>query len=133
MTRPVEEARAIDAMPASEHLREIQGVARFKFHEGKVEEFKRLCAELMEIVRAGDSGTLQFEIYLSDDESECVIYERYRDSEAVIDHGAHVGDIMPAIFATGSGFSAMLGEPSAELTAMMAGGPVPVFRPFLSM
>jgi quinol monooxygenase YgiN len=116
-----------------EQLREIQGVARFKFHEGKVEEFKRLCAELMEIVRAEDGATLQFEIYLSDDESECVIYERYRDSEAVIDHGAHVGGIMPAIFATGSGFSAMLGEPGAELTAMMAGGPVAVFRPFLSM
>jgi hypothetical protein len=26
-----------------------------------------------------------------------------------------------------------IGEPSAELTAMMAGGPVTVFRSFLSM
>ena len=120
-------------MPTSEQLSEIRGFARFKFHEGKVEEFKRLCATLMDTVRAKDSGTLQFEIYLSDDESECVIYERYRDSEAVIDHGAHVGGIMPAIFATGSGSSVLLGEPSAELTAMMAGGPVPVFRPFLSI
>jgi quinol monooxygenase YgiN len=120
-------------MRASEQLSEIQGVARFKFHEGKVEEFKRLCAELMDLVRAKDSGTLEFEIYLSDDESECVVYERYRDSEAVIDHGAHVGDIMQAIFATGSSSSALLGEPSAELTAMMAGSPVPVFRPFLSI
>jgi quinol monooxygenase YgiN len=66
-------------------------------HEGRVEEFKRLCAELIEIVRADDGATPRFAFYLSDDESECVIYERYRDSEAVIDHGAHVGDIMPAI------------------------------------
>ena len=88
-------------MPASERSSEIQGVARLTFHEGKVEEFKRLCAEFIDIVRARDTGTLQFEIYLSDDESECVIYERYRDSEAVIDHGAHVGDVMPAIFGTG--------------------------------
>jgi hypothetical protein len=87
----------------------------------------------MDIVRAKDTGTLQFEIYLSDDESECVICEWYRDSDAVIDHGAHVGEIMQANFATGSGSSALLGEPSAELSAMMAGGPVPVFRPFLSM
>jgi quinol monooxygenase YgiN len=94
------------------------------FHEEKVEEFKRLCAEFMDIVRARDSGTLRFEIYLSDDESECIIYGRYRDSEALIDHGAHVGDIMQAIFATGSGFSALLGEPSAKLTAMMAGSPL---------
>jgi quinol monooxygenase YgiN len=114
-------------------LMEIQGVARFRFHEGKAEEFKRLSADLMDIVRARDSGTLQFEIYLSEDESECVVYERYRDSEAVIDHGAHVGAIMQSIFATGSASSARLGEPSDELTAIMEGSPVSVFRPFLSM
>jgi hypothetical protein len=62
-------------MPASEQLPEIQGFARFKFHDAKVEELKRLCAEFMDIVRAKDTGTLQFEIYLSDYESECVIYE----------------------------------------------------------
>ena len=71
-------------MSASE-LSEIRGFARFTFHEGKVEEFKRLCAEFIDIVRANDTGTLQFEIYLTDDEAECVIYERYRDSDAVID------------------------------------------------
>jgi hypothetical protein len=32
-------------------MSEIQGVARFKFHEGKVEEFKRLCAQVMDVVR----------------------------------------------------------------------------------
>ena len=35
-------------------MSEIQGVARFKFHEGKVEEFKRLCAQVMDVVRAKD-------------------------------------------------------------------------------
>jgi quinol monooxygenase YgiN len=43
-------------MPASEQLREIQGFARFRFHEGKVEQFKRLCAEFIDIVRAEDTG-----------------------------------------------------------------------------
>jgi quinol monooxygenase YgiN len=107
-------------------------MARLKLNEGKVEEFKRLSAELVEIVRAKDTGTLQFEIFLSDDESECIVYERYRDSEAVIDHGANVAELMQAIFATASGPSALLGEPSAELAAMTAGSPVTVFRPFIS-
>jgi quinol monooxygenase YgiN len=114
-------------------LSEIQGFSRFKFHEGKVEEFKRLSAQAMDIVRAKDTGTLQYEIYFNDDQSECVLYERYRDSEAVIEHGAHVGDLMEAIFATGSVSGELLGEPSAELTAMMAGSGVGLFRPFLSM
>ena len=114
-------------------MSEIQGVSRFKFHDGKVEEFKRLSAQAIDIVRAKDTGTLQYEIYFNDDQSECVVYERYRDSEAVIEHGGHVGDLMAAIFATGSVSGELLGEPSAELTAMTAGSGVPVFRPFLSM
>jgi quinol monooxygenase YgiN len=97
-------------------LSEIKGVNRFKFHEGKVEEFKRLSAQAMDIVRAKDTGTLQYEIYFNEDQSECVVYERYRDSEAVIEHGAHVGHLNEAIFATGSVSSELLGEPSAELT-----------------
>jgi len=116
-----------------EQLSEIKGVARFKFHEGKVEEFKRLSAQAMDIVRAKDTGTLQYEIYFNEDQSECVVYERYRDSEAVIEHGTHVGHLNEAIFATGSVSSELLGEPSAELTAMIAGSGVPLFRPFLSM
>ena len=64
-------------------MSELQGVGRFKFHEaGKLEEFKRLSAQAMEIVRAKDTGTLQYEIYLSDDQSEAIVLERYRDFEA---------------------------------------------------
>ncbi len=114
-------------------MSEIQGVARFKFHEGQVEEFKRLCAQVMDVVRAMDIGTLQYEIYLNDDQSEGVVYERYRHSEAVIEHATHVSDLMEAIFATGSVTSELLGQPSAELTALTAGSGVSLFRPFLSL
>jgi hypothetical protein len=69
----------------------------------------------------------------NDDQSQCVIHERYRDPEAVIEHGAHVGHLMEAIFATGSVSSELLGEPSAELTAIMAGSGVRLFRPLLSL
>ena len=62
------------------------GIARFKFHEGKLEEYKRLSAQAMEIVRTKDTGTLQYDIYFNDDQSECVVLERYRDSEAAIEH-----------------------------------------------
>ena len=63
-------------------MSELQGIGRFKFHEGKLEEFKRLSAQAMEIVRAKDTGTLQYEIYFSDDQSECIVLERYRDRGA---------------------------------------------------
>lgn len=33
-------------------MEEIKGIARVKFHPGKMEEWKRLTAEAMEIVRS---------------------------------------------------------------------------------
>ncbi|MDQ3209661.1 MAG: antibiotic biosynthesis monooxygenase [Actinomycetota bacterium] len=114
-------------------MSELQGIARFTFHEGKVEEFKRLSARCMEIVRAEETGTLQYDIYFNDDQSECIVLERYRDSEALIEHTAHLGDLGAAILATGSVSGELLGEPSAELRANLADTPVRLFTPFLSM
>jgi quinol monooxygenase YgiN len=116
-------------------MNELLGIARFKFHEGKVEEFKRLSAQALEIVRTKDSGTLQYEIYLNDDESECVVLERYRDSEAAIQHAANLGDLFGAVLATVSVVHGeILGEPSEELRAKLADNEVPVlFTPYLSM
>jgi hypothetical protein len=55
---------------------EIKGIARVKIHPGKLEEWKRLTEEAMEIVRARDPGTLQYEVFFNDDESEAIVFER---------------------------------------------------------
>jgi quinol monooxygenase YgiN len=113
---------------------ELLGIARFTFHEGKVEDFKRLSEQCMAIVRTQDNGTLQYDIYFNDDESEAIVIERYRDSEALIEHLAHIGDdLMAAIMTTASVHGETLGEPSAKLKAMMEGTPVRLFTPFLSL
>jgi quinol monooxygenase YgiN len=114
---------------------ELLGIARFKFHEGKVEEFKRLSAQAMEIVRTKDSGTLQYDTYFNDDQSECVVIERYRDSEAAIEHAANLADVSAAVLATVSVVHGeLLGEPSEELRAKLAEMEVPqLFTPYESM
>ena len=112
---------------------ELQGIGRFEFHEGELEEFKRLAAQCMEIVRAKDTGTLQYDIYFNNDQSECIVLERYRDSDALIEHAVHLGELGQAILATGWVSGQLLGEPSAELKAMMAGSGVRVFTPYQSM
>ena len=115
-------------------MSELVGIARFKFHDGNVEEFKRLSAQAMEIVRTKDTGTLQYDIYFNDDQSECIVLERFRDSEALIEHAEHLGDLMEAIPATGSVSGELLGEPSAELRANMPDSEVvALFTPYLSM
>ena len=114
-------------------MSELEGIARFKFHEGKLEEFKRLAAQCMEIVRSKDTGTLQYDVYFNDDQSECIVHERYRDSEALIEHAAHLGDLNEAIVATGFVSGILLGEPSAELPAKMADSEIRLFTPYQSM
>jgi quinol monooxygenase YgiN len=114
---------------------ELLGIARFKFHDGKVEEFKRLSAQAMEIVRTKDSGTLQYDTYFNDDQSECIVIERYRDSEAAIEHAANLADVSAAVLATVSVVHGeLLGEPSEELRAKLADMEVPqLFTPYESM
>jgi len=93
----------------------------------------RLSAQCMEIVRTKDHGTLQYEIFFNDDESECIVIERYKDSDALVEHGANLGGLMEAILATGAVSGELLGEPSAKLRVQLIGVPVRLFTPFLSM
>ena len=112
---------------------ELQGIARFTFHEGKLDEFKRLSAECMQIVREKDTGTLQYDTYFNDDESECMVLERFRDSDALIEHSEHLSHLMEPIMATGSVSGELLGDLSPELRAKMAGSGVRLFTLFQSM
>ena len=97
-------------------MSELWGIARFKFHEGQLEEFKRLSAQAMELVRANEPGTLQYDIYFNDDQSECVVLERYRDSGAAIEHASNLGALFEAVLATVTvAHGELLGEPLSRL------------------
>ena len=115
-------------------MSELLGIARFKFHEGKREEYLRLSDEAREIVRRTEPGTLGYDLYLNGDQSECMVIERYRDSEAAIAHAANLGHMFDAVLATVSVVHGeLLGEPSEELRAKLAGSEVPVlFTPYWS-
>ena len=116
-------------------MSELLGIARFKFREGKRAEYLRLSDQAMDIVRTKDSGTLQYDLYLNGDQSECMFIERYRDSEAAMEHAVNVGPLFAPVLATVSVVHGeLLGEPSAELRAKLAGSEVPVlFTPYRSM
>jgi quinol monooxygenase YgiN len=113
---------------------ELQSVVRFRFHEGKLDEFKRLSAVCMEIVRTQDPGTLQYDTFFNEDESECIVLERFRDLDSLLQHGANIGDeLMAAIVATGECFGELLGAVPDEVRANLAGGPVQVFLPYAAL
>lgn len=114
-------------------MSELIGIVRFKFHAGKVEEFKRLSAQCMAIVRAHETGTLQYDTYFNDDESEAVVIERYRDPRALIEHSEHLADFMEPILATAAVEGELLGDLSPELRAKMTGDEPQLFTRYASL
>jgi quinol monooxygenase YgiN len=116
-------------------MSEILGIARFRFHEGKREEYLRLSEQARELVEANEPGTLGYDLYLNADQTECMVIERYRDSEAAMQHAANLGHLFADVLATVSiVHGELLGEPSPELTEKLAGSDVPVlFTPYWSM
>ena len=112
---------------------EIKGIARVKFHPGKVEEWKRLTEEAMEIVRTRDTGTLQYEIFFNEDESEAIVFERYRDADSALEHFANISHLMAPIMATASVTGEVLGTPNAKMKELMGKGEPKLFTPWMAL
>ena len=108
--------------------KELYSTARFKVHPGKIDEFKRLSALCMESARSKDTGTLEYDVFLSDDQSEGVVHERYRDSESLLQHIANLGELMAAIMKVASFAGEICGTPSPALLKGLEGSGVRVFK-----
>jgi quinol monooxygenase YgiN len=94
---------------------EIKAFARAVIQPGKLDEYKRLCAEAMEIVRTKDTGTLQYELYFNEDESEAITFERYRHADAMLEHFANISHLMEPLTATAKVTGELLGTPNARM------------------
>ena len=61
---------------------------------GRVDDFKKLASEMIDVVKASEPGYLSYQWYLSDDEGTCTIVGVLQDSEAVLNHLANIGDMI---------------------------------------
>lgn len=114
---------------------EIQRIVRLKIHKGKLNEFKGLAAKCMKITRTKDKGTLQYEWYLNSSNTECLVIERYRNSQAFFEHYQHLRETVVAILQTCSSSGEICGRASPKLVKMMAfkGSPFQIYSPLQSM
>lgn len=108
-------------------MEEIQVTARLKIHDGKLEEFKVVAAAALETVREKDTGARQYDWFLSADQSECVVRERYVNSQAVLDHLAIVGDQLGALVGLSDLSLELYGDVSPELRQALEAFNPPVF------
>ena len=114
-------------------MKEIKGIARVKFLPGKLEEWKRLTEQAMEIVRTKDTGTLQYEIFFNADESEAIVFERYRDADAALEHFANIGHLMAPLMATATITGELLGMPNEQMRKNLTGDQPKLFTPWMAL
>lgn len=84
-------------------------------HDGRLDEFKRLAAQCVEIVRTKDTGTLEYDLFLNADGTECFVRERYRDSAAGLEHMTNIGVMMKPMSEVCTITGEVCGTPSTDL------------------
>jgi quinol monooxygenase YgiN len=101
---------------------QIQFRAEFTIQEGKIEEYKKLVQDMSRVVEANEPDTINYQFYLNRDETKCIVYESYANSEAVFAHNNGVASqtILPKIFHVSriSRFE-VYGNPSEELQKVL--------------
>ncbi len=111
-------------------MKELQVTARCKIHDGKLDAFRVMAQECLRSVRERDDGTLQYDWFFNEDQTECVVCERYRDSAAVMQHIANLGDTMGALLETCDLSIEVFGDPSPELVEATKALPTQVYSFF---
>jgi quinol monooxygenase YgiN len=106
---------------------EISWVFELAINPGRFEDLKTLIAEMVEATQKNEASTLNYEWAISDDQQVCHVYERYRDSAAVMTHLESFGANFAARFmeAVTPARLVVYGTPSAQVKDGLAGlGPV---------
>jgi quinol monooxygenase YgiN len=67
--------------------------------DGKLEEFKKQAAGYTDAVRDGEPGTLEYQWWLSEDGTRCLLKEAYDSSESLLKHLENVGPSLPDLMA----------------------------------
>ena len=88
----------------------IDLIARFTIKEGMAQEFKAWSGRCRDSVQEKDTGTLRYDWYLNEEQTECVVLETYSSSAAVMEHAANLG----ALMGEGLNYAALKGEVFGE-------------------
>ena len=96
-------------------MQNIHITAKFKIHEGKVEEFKKITALCVSAVKANETGALQYDWYFNPGETECVVRETYTDSNAVLAHLGNVGGLLGQLLSMSDFEAEIYGKMSEDL------------------
>ena len=102
-------------------LSELHVIARFQVQDGKLEEFKGLAQECVEIVRQKEKGALRYARILNEYHTGCGVREKYTSSAALLEHVTNVGVTLGKLMTVADLAIEVYGSPSEELLNATAG------------
>jgi quinol monooxygenase YgiN len=102
-------------------MNQIYIVARFKIRPGMSLEFKAAAADCLAGSRSGESGTLAYEWFMSEEESEAIAIEAYAGSEALLAHMKNAGPRIPKLAQYADSALEGLGSPNPEIRERLKG------------
>ena len=70
---------------------------------------------------------------MHEDESEAVVYERYRDADAALEHFSNISHLMEPILATASVTGEVLGTPNPKMKEQLGKGEPKLFTPWIAL
>ena len=95
--------------------------ARFRIHDGKLDEFKAVAAKFLAVTREKDPATRQYDWFLSADQTECVVQEAYDDADGFLAHLENVSALFPEFDAIAESALEVFGEQTDALRHALDG------------
>ena len=91
--------------------------ARMKVPRLRLDEFKEEVSKIIQQVKEKDTGTWEYNWFISNDQSECEIHEGFESSEDAIAHQNNLGEALKMFFDKfGSPHAITIyGDPSQQL------------------
>jgi L-rhamnose mutarotase len=110
----------------------LQISAFFKIPKGKIEEFKRRVAEIMNNIREKGTKAMKYDVFISIDQNRCEVREEYKNSEDLIEHMVKFRETIQIKFFTDFPLEYMVlyGDPSPQLLEMTKGIDIKVYSFF---
>ena len=76
----------------------LQVTARLKVRPGQLDAVKTRMAEIVTLTSEKDTRTLRYDVFLSEDGTQCEVHEAYLGEEGLIEHNEHVVQTRDAMF-----------------------------------
>ena len=110
-----------------EKINKLQISTIFKIPQGKLELFKQFASESIRLTSERDTGTLKQDWFISTDQTEGVIREEYKNSEAVLKHMVNMSELRELSSNFSWDHANVYGDPSPELLEATKGADIRVY------